>query len=45
VVGVGKQREVHVVFRGELRLAFLIEDADAENNRLAFLELGQIVAE
>ena len=45
VIGVGKQREVHVVLRGELRLAFLVEDAHAEDRGFALLELRQVVAE
>ena len=44
VVGVGQQRKGDVVFRGELRLARFVEDADAEDDRLARLETRQVVA-
>src|SRR5205814_2035160 len=44
VIGIGEQRKIQIVFLRELRLARLIEDADAEDDRLVGLELWQVVA-
>src|SRR5260221_2887169 len=45
VLGIGEEGEVEVVLLRELRLARLVQDADAEDGRLARLETRQVVAE